>query len=143
MIEIALAFTAGLFDSAGTVHPARASGSVPPNRFALSGILSLARERATSPADGGEILLRFNAPNFDAVAGITSLQTMSITVDGAPQPRSPSMAAGSPRSTADAAASMCCTCKRLTRSFRLSAIVRDTTRAPVRFGHNGDASDCG
>jgi thiol-disulfide isomerase/thioredoxin len=60
--------------------------SVPRNRFALSGIWNLAPDRATSLADGGEILLRFNAPKVNLVVGSSSPQTVSIIVDGTPQP---------------------------------------------------------
>jgi thiol-disulfide isomerase/thioredoxin len=60
--------------------------SVPQNRFAFSGIWSLAGDRTTSLADGDEILLRFNAPKVNLVAGSSSPQTVSITVDGTPQP---------------------------------------------------------
>jgi thiol-disulfide isomerase/thioredoxin len=60
--------------------------SVPQNRFALSGIWKLAGDRATSSADGDEILLRFNAPKVNLVAGSASPQTVSVIVDGTPQP---------------------------------------------------------
>jgi hypothetical protein len=60
--------------------------SVPQNRFALSGIWNLAGDRATSSADGDEILLRFDAPKVNLVAGSSSPQALSIIVDGTPQP---------------------------------------------------------
>jgi len=60
--------------------------SVPQNRFALSGTWNLAPDRATSSADGSEILLRFNAPKVNLVAGSSLPQAVSIVVDGAPQP---------------------------------------------------------
>jgi hypothetical protein len=43
-------------------------------------------DRATSSADGDEILLRFNAPKVNLVAGSPSPQTLSVIVDGTPQP---------------------------------------------------------
>ena len=43
-------------------------------------------DRATSSADGDEILLRFNAPKVNLVAGSLSPQTLSVIVDGTPQP---------------------------------------------------------
>ena len=60
--------------------------SVPPNRFALSGIWNVTDDRATSSADGDEIVLRFNAPKVNMVAGSQSPQTLSVIVDGTPQP---------------------------------------------------------
>ncbi|MFG3592581.1 thioredoxin family protein [Bradyrhizobium sp. RDI18] len=60
--------------------------NVPPNRFALSGLWNVTGDRATSSADGDEILLRFNAPKVNLVAGSMSPQTLSVTVDGTPQP---------------------------------------------------------
>jgi thiol-disulfide isomerase/thioredoxin len=60
--------------------------SVPQNRFALSGRWNVAADRASSSADGDEILLRFNAPKVNLVAGSASPQTLSVIVDGAPQP---------------------------------------------------------
>jgi hypothetical protein len=60
--------------------------SVPRNRFALSGTWNLAGDRATSSAEGDEILLHFNAPKVNLVAGSGSPQTVSILVDGTPQP---------------------------------------------------------
>lgn len=59
---------------------------VPQNRFALSGRWNVTEDRATSSADGDEILLRFNAPKVNLVAGSSSPQTLSISVDGTPQP---------------------------------------------------------
>ena len=59
---------------------------VPPNRFALSGLWNVTHDRATSSADGDEILLRFNAPKVNLVAGSLSPQTLSVIVDGTPQP---------------------------------------------------------
>jgi thiol-disulfide isomerase/thioredoxin len=59
---------------------------VPPNRFALSGLWKVTDDRATSSADGDEILLRFNAPKVNLVAGGLSPQTLSVIVDGTPQP---------------------------------------------------------
>jgi len=58
----------------------------PPNRFALSGAWNVTDDRATSSADGDEILLRFNAPKVNLVAGSLLQQTLSVIVDGAPQP---------------------------------------------------------
>ena len=60
--------------------------NVPPNRFALSGLWNVTDDRATSSADGDEILLRFNAPKVNLVASSLSPQTLSVVVDGAPQP---------------------------------------------------------
>jgi thiol-disulfide isomerase/thioredoxin len=60
--------------------------SVPHNRFALEGRWKLSGDHAVSSADGGEILLRFNAPKVNLVAGSASPQSLSITVDGTPQP---------------------------------------------------------
>jgi thiol-disulfide isomerase/thioredoxin len=60
--------------------------SVPQNRFALSGRWNVTDDRVTSSADGDEILLRFNAPKVNLVAGSLSPQTLSVTVDGTPQP---------------------------------------------------------
>ena len=60
--------------------------NVPPNRFALSGLWNVTDDRATSSADGDEILLRFNAPKVNLVAGSLSPQTLSVIVDGTPQP---------------------------------------------------------
>ena len=59
---------------------------VPLNRFALSGAWKISADNATLSADGGEILLRFRAPKVNIVAGSPSSQTLSITVDGKPQP---------------------------------------------------------
>jgi len=59
--------------------------SLPQSMFALSGRWNLAPDRATSSADGDEILLRFNAPKVNLVAGSASPQTLSVTVDGASQ----------------------------------------------------------
>ena len=60
--------------------------SVPPNRFALSGLWNVTDDRATSSADGDEIVLRFNAPKVNLVAGSLAPQTLSVTVDETPQP---------------------------------------------------------
>jgi hypothetical protein len=60
--------------------------NLPPNRFALSGLWNVTHDRATSSADGDEILLRFNAPKVNLVAGGLSPQTLSVIVDGTPQP---------------------------------------------------------
>ena len=60
--------------------------SVPQNRFALSGRWSVTEDRATSSADGDEILLRFNAPKVNLVAGSLSPQILSVTIDDMPQP---------------------------------------------------------
>jgi thiol-disulfide isomerase/thioredoxin len=56
------------------------------DRFALSGTWKLNADNATLSADGGEILLRFRSPKVNLVAGSVSSQTLSITVDGKPQP---------------------------------------------------------
>jgi thiol-disulfide isomerase/thioredoxin len=56
------------------------------DRFALAGIWKLSNDNATSSADGGEIFLRFRAPKVNLVAGSPSPQTLTITVDGKPQP---------------------------------------------------------
>ncbi len=61
-------------------------GNLPQNRFALAGAWNLIGDRATSSAEGVEILVRFNAPKVNLVAGSPSPQTLSITVDGTPQP---------------------------------------------------------
>ena len=63
--------------------------NLPPNRFALSGLWNVTHDRATSSADGDEILLRFNAPKVNLVAGGLSPQTLSVIVDGTPQPPVP------------------------------------------------------
>ena len=60
--------------------------NLPPNRFALSGLWNVTDDRATTSADGDEILLRFNAPKVNLVAGSLSPQTLSVIVDGTPQP---------------------------------------------------------
>ena len=60
--------------------------SVPQNRFALSGRWDVTGDRATSSADGDEIVLRFNAPKVNLVAGSASPQTLSVIVDGVQQP---------------------------------------------------------
>jgi thiol-disulfide isomerase/thioredoxin len=60
--------------------------SVPPNRFALSGLWNVTDDRVTSSADGDEIVLRFNAPKVNLVAGSLSRQTLSVTIDDMPQP---------------------------------------------------------
>ncbi|MGH6709045.1 MAG: thioredoxin family protein [Bradyrhizobium sp.] len=60
--------------------------SVPQNRFALAGAWNLVADRATSLADNVEILVRFNAPKVNLVAGSASPQMLSITIDGTPQP---------------------------------------------------------
>jgi thiol-disulfide isomerase/thioredoxin len=63
-----------------------APADVPLNRFAFSGTWTISPDNATLSADGGEILLRFRAPKVNIVAGNSSSQTLSITVDGKPQP---------------------------------------------------------
>jgi thiol-disulfide isomerase/thioredoxin len=63
-----------------------APDDVPLDRFALAGIWKLSNDNATSSADGGEIFLRFRAPKVNLVAGSPSPQTLTITVDGKPQP---------------------------------------------------------
>ena len=60
-------------------------GDVPLNRFAFSGTWKISDDNATLSTDSGEILLRFHAPKLYLVAGSQSSQTLSITVDGAPQ----------------------------------------------------------
>jgi thiol-disulfide isomerase/thioredoxin len=60
--------------------------SVPQNRFALSGRWNVTDDRVTSSADGDEIVLRFNAPKVNLVAGSPSPQTLFVTIDGTPQP---------------------------------------------------------
>jgi Thioredoxin like C-terminal domain len=60
-------------------------GNVRLNRFAFSGTWKISDDNATLSADGGEILLRFHAPKLYIVAGSQSSQTLSITVDSAPQ----------------------------------------------------------
>ena len=59
---------------------------VPLNRFAFSGTWKISADNATLSVDGGEILLRFRAPRVNLVAGSPSSQTLSIVVDGKPQP---------------------------------------------------------
>ena len=59
---------------------------IPSNRFALSGTWNVTEDRATSSEDGDEILLRFNAPKVNLVAGSLSPQILSVTIDGTPQP---------------------------------------------------------
>jgi len=56
------------------------------NRFAFSGAWKISADNATLRTDDGEILLRFRAPKVNIVAGSPSSQTLSITVDGKPQP---------------------------------------------------------
>jgi len=73
-------------DSAAGERSYAAPDSVPQNRFAFEGLWKLTGDRATSSADGVEILLRFNAPKVNLVAGSASPQTVSVTVDGKPQP---------------------------------------------------------
>jgi hypothetical protein len=73
-------------DSAAGERSYMLPDSVPHNRFALAGAWNLTGDSATSSAEGDEILLRFNAPKVNLVAGSASPQTLSITVDGAPQP---------------------------------------------------------
>ena len=63
-----------------------APDDVPLNRFAFSGTWKISADNATLSADGGEILLRFRAPKVNIVAGSLASQTLSITVDGKPQP---------------------------------------------------------
>jgi thiol-disulfide isomerase/thioredoxin len=60
--------------------------SVPLNQFAFAGTWKLSGDNATLSADGGEILLRFNAPKVNLVAGSPLPQTLTITVDGKSQP---------------------------------------------------------
>ncbi|MBR1268303.1 thioredoxin family protein [Bradyrhizobium sp. AUGA SZCCT0222] len=60
--------------------------SVPQGRFALGGDWKLVGDSATASADGSEIVLRFNAPKVNLVAGSPSPQAVSVTVDGTPQP---------------------------------------------------------
>ena len=69
-----------------TTAPPNARASPTPNRFALAGLWNVTHDRATSSAVGGEILLRFNAPKVNLVAGSPSPQTLSVIVDGTPQP---------------------------------------------------------
>ena len=63
-----------------------APNDVPLNRIALSGTWKLSEDNATLSADGGEILLRFRAPKVNLVAGSPTSQSLSIAVDGRPQP---------------------------------------------------------
>lgn len=63
-----------------------APASVPLNHFALSGTWALGEESATLSADAGEIVVRFQAPKVNVVAGSQSPQTLSVTVDGEAQP---------------------------------------------------------
>ena len=64
-----------------------APDDVPLNRFAFSGTWKISADNATLLTDDGEILLRFRAPKVNIVAGSPSSQTLSITVDGQPQPQ--------------------------------------------------------
>jgi len=73
-------------DSAAGERTYTLPDSVPQNRFALAGGWKLTADRATASADGVEILVRFNAAKVNLVAGSASPQTVSITVDGTPQP---------------------------------------------------------
>lgn len=73
-------------DSAAGERSYTLPDSVPQNRFALEGLWKLTGDRATASADGVEILVRFNAPKVNLVAGSASPQAVSITVDGTPQP---------------------------------------------------------
>jgi len=63
-----------------------APADVPLNRFAFSGTWKISADNATLLTDDGEILLRFRAPKVNIVAGSPSSLTLSITVDGKPQP---------------------------------------------------------
>jgi len=60
--------------------------SVPQGRFALGGDWNLVGDHATASADGSEIVLRFNAPKVNLVAGSASPQVVAVTVDGTAQP---------------------------------------------------------
>jgi thiol-disulfide isomerase/thioredoxin len=73
-------------DSAAGERSYTLPDSLPQNRFALAGAWKLTADRATASTDGVEILVRFNAPKVNLVAGSASPQTVSITVDGTPQP---------------------------------------------------------
>jgi thiol-disulfide isomerase/thioredoxin len=73
-------------DSAAGERSYTLPDNVPQNRFALSGVWKLSGDHAMSSADGDDILLRFNAPKVNLVAGSASPQTVSVTVDGTPQP---------------------------------------------------------
>lgn len=66
-------------------RPYNLPDSVPLNRFALSGGWNLTGDKATSSADDGEIVVRFNAPKVNLVAGSASPQTVSIIVDDLPE----------------------------------------------------------
>jgi thiol-disulfide isomerase/thioredoxin len=63
-----------------------APDDVPLNRFAFSGTWKISADNATLLADDGELLLRFRAPKVNLVAGSSSSQILSITVDDKPQP---------------------------------------------------------
>jgi len=63
-----------------------APNDVPLNRFALSGTWKISADNATLLVDVGEIILRFRAPKVNLVTGSSSSQTLSIIVDGKPQP---------------------------------------------------------
>lgn len=63
-----------------------APDEAPFNRFAFSGTWTLTGEHATLAADGGGLLLRFDAPKVNLVAASSAPQALSIRVDGKPQP---------------------------------------------------------
>jgi thiol-disulfide isomerase/thioredoxin len=63
-----------------------APDDLPLNRFAFSGKWQISTNKAALLTDDGEIRLRFRAPKVNIVAGSRSPQTLSIAVDGKPQP---------------------------------------------------------
>ena len=73
-------------DSAAGERSYALPDSVPQGRFALGGGWKLVGDSATASADGSEIVLRFNAPKVNLVAGSALPQAVSVTVDGMPQP---------------------------------------------------------
>ncbi|MET3845626.1 thioredoxin family protein [Bradyrhizobium sp. OAE829] len=73
-------------DSAAGERSYALPDSVPQGRFALGGGWKLVGDSATASADGSEIVLRFNAPKVNLVAGSALPQAVSVTVDGTPQP---------------------------------------------------------
>ena len=73
-------------DAAGGERTYALPNDLPPTGSPSPDFWNVTDDRATTSADGDEILLRFNAPNVNLVAGSLSPQTLSVIVDGTPQP---------------------------------------------------------
>jgi hypothetical protein len=71
-------------------------------------------------ADGGEILLRFRSPKVNLVAGSVPSQTLSITVDGKPQPPVTVRGTSFILSTVAPAVGRCCVWRYQKRALALS-----------------------